>query len=71
LTTGSGKVDVGVVGIPFDSAVTFRPGARFGPQEIRAASRLIRPYNMRQDKDAFEGRVVVDAGDIATNPFSI
>lgn len=37
---------VGVVGIPFDSSVTFRPGARFGPEAIRGASRLIRPYHV-------------------------
>ena len=30
--------DVVVSGIPFDAATTFRPGARFGPQAIRAAS---------------------------------
>lgn len=30
-----------VVGIPFDGAVTNRPGARFGPQEIRRASLML------------------------------
>jgi len=37
-----------VVGVPFDGAVTHRPGARFGPQAIRAASLMlcdgIHPY---------------------------
>ena len=28
--------DVAVLGIPFDSGVTYRPGARFGPQGVRA-----------------------------------
>ncbi|MDT5247588.1 MAG: guanidinobutyrase / D-arginase, partial [Mycobacterium sp.] len=39
------RCDVAVVGIPFDSGVTYRPGARFGPSHIRQASRLLRPYN--------------------------
>ena len=34
--------DIAVVGIPFDSGCTYRPGARFGPESIRSASRLIR-----------------------------
>lgn len=34
--------DVAVVGIPYDSGCTYRPGARFGPEAIRKASRLIR-----------------------------
>ena len=33
-------VDVAVTGIPFDQAVTHRPGARFGPRAIREASSL-------------------------------
>ena len=40
--------DVAVVGVPFDSGVTYRPGARFGPSAIRQASRLLRPYNPAQ-----------------------
>ena len=39
------RCDVAVVGIPFDSGVTYRPGARFGPSHIRQSSRLLRPYN--------------------------
>jgi agmatinase len=30
-----------LIGIPFDGAVTNRPGARFGPQEIRRASLML------------------------------
>ncbi len=64
-------VDVAVVGVPFDSAVTYRPGARFGPSHVRESSRLLRPYNPAQDVDPFGSQQVVDAGDIAVNPFSI
>jgi len=34
--------DVAIVGIPFDSGTSYRPGARFGPQSIRQASRHLR-----------------------------
>src|SRR5258705_368535 len=37
--------DVMVVGIPFDTGTTFRTGARFGPEAIRARSLLLRPYH--------------------------
>ena len=45
-------VDLVVTGIPLDSATTNRPGARFGPRGIRAASTTIswmRPYNTLVD----------------------
>ena len=33
-------VDVAVIGVPFDTATSYRPGARFGPEAIRAGSTL-------------------------------
>jgi agmatinase len=62
---------VAVVGVPFDSGVSYRPGARFGPSHIRQSSRLLRPYNPELSVSPFADRQVVDAGDIAVNPFSI
>jgi agmatinase len=63
--------DVAVVGVPFDSGVSYRPGARFGPAAVREASRLLRPYHPELDVSPFEAQQVVDAGDIAVNPFNI
>ena len=63
--------DVAVVGIPFDSGVSYRPGARFGPGHIRASSKLLRPYHPRLDVEPFAAQQVADAGDIAVNPFDI
>ncbi|HEY7723603.1 MAG TPA: agmatinase [Pedococcus sp.] len=63
--------DVAVVGVPWDSGVTYRPGARFGPSAIRQASRLLRPYNPALDAQPFRHAQVVDAGDVAANPFDI
>src|SRR6516225_9190102 len=63
--------DIAIVGVPFDSGVTFRPGARFGPGAIREASRLLRPYNPALDVAPFATSQVVDAGDVDCNPFDI
>ena len=63
--------DIAVVGVPFDTGVSYRPGARFGGNAIREASRLLRPYNPAQDASPFALAQVVDAGDIAVNPFDI
>jgi len=65
------RADIAVVGVPFDSGVSYRPGARFGPAHVREASRLLRPYNPVQDVSPFSAQQVVDAGDIAANPFDL
>jgi agmatinase len=61
-------VDVAVVGLPFDTATSFRAGARFGPEAIRSASALLRPYNPEQQVDISAHLSVVDAGDLALAP---
>lgn len=63
--------DIAIMGVPFDTGVSFRPGARFGPSHVREASRLIRPFNPAQHASPFELVQVVDAGDITANPFNI
>jgi agmatinase len=65
------QADVAIVGIPFDSGVSYRPGARFGPSHIRESSRLLRPYNPVLEVPVFASQQVADAGDLAVNPFSI
>ncbi|WP_237110000.1 agmatinase [Nonomuraea sp. MG754425] len=65
------RADVAVVGVPFDTGVSYRPGARFGPAAVREASRLLRPYHPGLDVSPFERFQVADAGDIAVNPFDI
>lgn len=68
---GRARADVAVVGVPFDAGVSYRPGARFGPAALREASRLLRPYHPGLDVSPFAAAQVVDAGDIAVNPFNI
>ena len=65
------RADVAIVGVPFDTGVSYRPGARFGPMHVRAASRLLRPYHPALDVHPFGDQQVVDAGDLAVNPFDI
>jgi agmatinase len=64
-------VDVAIVGVPFDTGVSYRPGARFGPNHVRESSRLLRPFNPAVNVSPFATQQVVDAGDIAANPFDI
>jgi len=64
-------LDVAVLGVPFDSGVSYRPGARFGPAHVRESSRLLRPYNPAVAVEPFAAQQVADAGDLAVNPFSI
>jgi agmatinase len=61
-------VDVGVVGIPFDTATSYRAGARFGPEAIRAGSTLLRPWHTALEVDVFAGRSVADLGDLEVTP---
>jgi len=61
-------VDAAAVGIPFDTATSFRPGSRFGPEAIRAASVLLRPYHPALDVDVLDALSVVDYGDLPVAP---
>ncbi|PLS22582.1 agmatinase [Neptunicoccus cionae] len=62
-------VDVAVTGVPFDNAVTFRPGCRLGPQAIRAASvQLAELKAFPFGFDPFETLSVVDYGDVHLDP---
>jgi agmatinase len=66
-----GSAAVAVAGIPFDSGVSYRPGARFGPGSVRAGSKLLRPYHPGLDVEPWTGHQVADAGDVAANPFDV
>jgi agmatinase len=64
-------VDVALLGVPFDSGTSYRPGARLGPREIRAQSSLIRPYSFFQKIAPLDALVVVDAGDVDAPPVGL
>src|SRR5262249_12736692 len=66
--TDPGAVDAAAVGIPFDTATSFRPGARFRTEAIRSASVLLRPYHPALEIDVLEALSVVDYGDLPVAP---
>lgn len=66
--TDLADVDVAVVGAPFDTATSYRSGARFGPEAIRAASMLLRPYEPILGVEVFPSLSVVDRGDLDLTP---
>lgn len=58
-------VDIAITGVPFDTAVTHRPGTRFGPRAIRTASSQIdwdSPYNW--DFEVRDKMAIIDYGDV-------
>ncbi len=62
-------VHVAFVGLPFDTGVSFRAGARFGPKAIREGSLTIRPfYNAAQRVAVFERLAAIDYGDAPVVP---
>ncbi|HEX5762906.1 MAG TPA: agmatinase [Solirubrobacterales bacterium] len=61
-------VDCAVIGLPWDGGTSFRPGARFGPEAIRSASSLLRPYNPAQGTQVFGALSLIDGGDAPTVP---
>lgn len=64
-----GGVDAAVTGLPFDGAVTYRPGARLGPRAIRAASvQLAELLAFPWGFDPFERLAVIDYGDAFLDP---
>lgn len=66
------RCDVAILGIPFDGGTSYRPGARFGPQAVRQASRHLRTqYHPAYDTEPFVQQQVADAGDVACNPYHI
>ncbi|KEF52186.1 agmatinase [Exophiala aquamarina CBS 119918] len=73
LTTPYEPFDIGILGAPFDTAVSYRPGARFGPRAIRAASArqtTFRGFNHRAGLNPYKSwPSILDCGDIPVTPF--
>lgn len=72
LTDRSLKYDFALIGVPFDTATLYRPGARFGPRAIRSASQRqtsLRGYNPRADFNPYlSWAEIIDCGDIPVTP---
>jgi agmatinase len=67
-TTDWANADVAVIGVPFDTATSYRTGARFGPAAIRDQSQLQRPWHPIHAVDVFAALSIVDGGDLAVTP---
>ncbi|KAF8855118.1 Arginase/deacetylase [Acephala macrosclerotiorum] len=74
----SGSFDIGIVGHPFDLGVTYRPGARFGPNGARQGARRMSPKggwelisdSMDHNLNPYQNWAkIVDCGDISNTPF--
>jgi guanidinobutyrase len=64
-------LDAAFIGVPLDIGTSNRPGARFGPRQMRAESALLRPYNMATGAAPFDTLQVADLGDVPINTYSL
>src|SRR3954453_11828044 len=62
------NADIAVLGVPFDTATSYRTGPRFGPAAIRDQSQLLRPWHTVHGIDVFATLSLVDGGDLAVTP---
>ena len=58
------EIDIGMFGIPYDGALTNRPGARHGPREVRNQSSLMRSINHATKVNPYNLCQIADVGDI-------
>ncbi|MEC9376321.1 MAG: agmatinase [Pseudomonadota bacterium] len=71
-TDNLSKVDIGLVGVPWDGGTTNRPGARHGPREVRNQSSLMRTHNQSTGVAPYELCNIFDVGDAwVKKPFEI
>ncbi|RLV95938.1 hypothetical protein JA1_000651 [Spathaspora sp. JA1] len=74
------EIDIAIVGAPFDTGVSYRPGARFGPEAIRSSARRLgglpiekKCKGKKYPRDPYDLTThdfkIVDCGDVAMTPF--
>ncbi len=66
--SSTSDLDAFVYGIPFDTGSSFGVGSRFGPQKIREASAILKPYNPILDIDVQDVLNIADVGDLLVVP---
>ncbi|MGH0158406.1 UNVERIFIED_CONTAM: hypothetical protein FKN15_035411 [Acipenser sinensis] len=64
-------LDAAFVGIPIDTGTSNRPGARFGPRQIRAESYMMRVYNGSTRAAPYKSLMVADIGDVNVNMYDL
>jgi guanidinopropionase len=65
------EVEIGLIGVPWDSGTTNRPGPRHGPRQLRDASTMIRAQHAASGFRPFEAANIADLGDVGPNPADI
>ena len=65
------EVDIGIIGVPWDSGTTNRPGPRHGPRQLRDASTMIRAQHPVSGIRPYEELNCADLGDVSINPADI
>ncbi|MBK8822076.1 MAG: agmatinase [Anaerolineales bacterium] len=65
------NIDAAIMGVPYDSAVSYRSGTRFGPRKIREMSLLLWGHNSTLNVTPLKELNVVDYGDVSVIPTSI
>ncbi|WP_437317241.1 agmatinase [Sorangium sp. So ce385] len=61
--------DAVLLGVPWDGSVTYRPGTRFAPYELRRVSALVQSYHPGHGVDVFRALRVLDGGNVPFPPF--
>ncbi|XP_005988764.1 agmatinase, mitochondrial [Latimeria chalumnae] len=64
-------LDAAFVGVPLDTGTSNRPGARFGPRQIRAESSMLRAYNSHTHAAPYQSLQAADIGDINVNLYNL
>ncbi|WP_324753722.1 agmatinase [Roseovarius sp. Pro17] len=65
------EVEIGIIGVPWDSGTTNRPGPRHGPRQLRDMSSMMRAQNGATSVRPFEAARCADLGDVPPNPVDI
>ena len=65
------RVELGVVGVPWDGGTTNRPGPRHGPRQLRDLSTMVRALNPSSGINPFTLANCADLGDVSPNPIDL
>ena len=71
VTPDNRPIDWLIFGVPYDSGVTYRPGARFGPRAIRDASQYVKAFHLEHNVDVPGTLSLADAGDAPVKPYNL
>ncbi len=71
VATENRPIDWLIFGVPHDSGVTYRPGARFAPRAIRDASQYVKAFHLDHNVDIPATLSLADAGDAPVKPYNL